>query len=61
MTDKTYSDAAQIAALDVVIRCMKFNERPRPSERELLADQFEYIKTRIKRAGDAREEREERK
>ncbi|MCX7898487.1 MAG: hypothetical protein N2444_00090 [Methylocystis sp.] len=49
-----YSDAAQKAAIDAAIRCIRFNERPRAAEREMLVAQLEFIRRRIEKSEEAR-------
>lgn len=48
------SDASQKAAIDAAIRCIRFNERPRQGEREVLVQQLEFVKARITRAEEAK-------
>ncbi|MDJ0449223.1 hypothetical protein [Methylocystis sp. JR02] len=52
-----FSDQSQMAAIDAAIRCIRFNERPRAVERELLAAQLEFVKARIKRHDALKRER----
>lgn len=48
------SDASQKAAIDAAIRCIRFNERPRAAERDILVQQLEFVKMRIGHAEQAK-------
>lgn len=48
------SDASQKAAIDAAIRCIRFNERPRPKERAVLVQQLEFVRGRITRAEEGK-------
>lgn len=49
------SNTSQKAAIDAAIRCIRYNERPRAAEREMLVTQLEAVKARITRAEEAKQ------